>query len=909
MKNKAIFLSLLILFSFLYITSPSQAQQEGGLFTVLSAYWGSQQSPACVGAGMQMQQLNVVLKYNGNSTYGGVKGLLYLPSYLSDSLSGGSIATATSMSPLVPGQTLTLSYWIDVSNGAPAGYYQAFISMYVYDSGAWKNVEIDPFTITLSSTPSIALAVPTIISTPPGYVNLSIPIQNGGSGYAYGALLTASSSQQQVLVLNQSIKIGTIGPMETYQAEVPLYISPSAAGSLIPISFKLSFLDSCGIAESYSTSIYLSIQQPSSPQLSVQLAPTVLTAGTNSTLSVLVINSGNQTAKSLTVSLELPQQLLSSGGSSSLYLGDLQSNQSATANFSVLPLGISGSKTVLQLYVDLSYTDSYGISRMQRIPFLLTIVQPKSVLSIDLEPHSLMAGGKGNITVTITNSGNTSISGLDVTISPSQSMSFLGFDGRWYVGDLLPGESRSIAIQVIVQPTASGMATLTLSMSYTDSTFTARTESRTESILIMGSPTVSNFLVTPSPQSVVGGLCCSQINLTITSTAAKRLDNVSLTISPGNLIIVGSSGRFYLGSINPGESRSVSFSVYANAVQSIQYATLAAAITYTDPTTGSIISENDPFTLMIVPATSKLPLQISTETWIVTAGQTNYLNLSLINPNSFALGQISITLTPPSGTILPGTGNYYIDSLGPGETTQISIPLYIPSTMSSSTVALTASISYFDGSTITSTSKTLTFLLALPPSLKITNYAVLPQTISPGQTFSASLTIANTGIGPAYNVTIAVLPSPLYSTLLGSQSFINQLNSGSSTTVTFSFRLSSNVNATTFPGNETITRTFTRTFTQTQPVGNITRTYPIGESRQPIESVNFVITYSDNVGKQYSTELSIPLTISPSSNNTSTTAINTSSTSLHSYVLPTAIAVVAILTIYISLRAVMRGKK
>ncbi|MEM0501008.1 MAG: CARDB domain-containing protein, partial [Ignisphaera sp.] len=171
------------------------------------------------------------------------------------------------------------------------------------------------------------------------------------------------------------------------------------------------------------------------------------------------------------------------------------------------------------------------------------------------------------------------------------------------------------------------------------------------------------------------------------------------------------------------------------------------------------------------------------------------------------------------------------------------------------------------------------------------SYAVLPQTISPGQTFSVSLTLANTGLGSAYNVTVRALPSHIYTPLLGAETLIGEIAKGGSTTVTFSFRLSTTVNATALrPANITRTRTI-----ELPPTVTRTGIGMPSPQAMSLPSISIWITYMDNVGKQYNTTLSIPLTIAAGAPTTVThTAIQspTINTALLAIALPVGLALI-----------------
>ncbi|MEM4464479.1 MAG: CARDB domain-containing protein [Ignisphaera sp.] len=1191
--------------------------QSTGLFTVVAVMWGSLSSPLCVGPGMQTQRLTIMLKYNGNDTLAGLRAELYLPWYLRDALSKTSVAESRYTQVIARNQITELAFWIDVGERASAGDYTADLILYTYRNGLWEEIDRLTITLTLIYTDKIYIKTQSPTKVYPGRSNLSIYIENQGSGYAYGASIEVSTSLQQISVINPSIDVGDIPPNSAANIYIPIYVSPSLIGSLAPLYLRMSYIDACGFSRTFNTVMYLSIEQPKEPQITVRVTPTTLTAGVENNVRITIANNGTSTTKGLTISFDLPQQIALGNKTTRIVVDELKPGSSVEATLILTPIGITSDRIVVQAYATLSYRDQYDISRGDRIAILFTVIQPQTLLTIDIQPQNLTAGRINNVSISIENIGDAPVYSVGASIAIPQSMVIKGFDGKWHVGDLKPGERKSLTLYIAVPTTATGsvqigisltyidissiprtearsiglsitsvekplliqvvpweldygennidvviansgrkrvsnvsititspqliikgygnrwymgelkpgeqqslrlpvfvpssagpVAQLTLSIEYRDVTGTLisenivyglmvrpvttlltatiepeqilpgennvtirirndgsrpvynllvtiipqqaiakesdgkwfvgdlypgevanttlslivpsaagsiqigitlsyidvggatksesrslglivrqpliniamwaepqnlsigenditvyirndgdvtihdmlvsftpsqqvvfvgsggriyidkidprasrtftlkltvtattgatilqipvaisyvdpgnsyRSENRVLSFKVCEQPTPINLRVSAEPQTIVSGRY-SALNLTIVNTAGRRLDNVSMTISSGSLALIGSNNRWYLGSLEPGEAKTISLAVYTNPTQTIQNIIATATFTYINTATGSLTSEVVQFTVLAMPEYGKRYLEIGVSPQILVAGQTNKLTISLRNPNNFEVSSVTLSIAPPTGGILLSPDTYFTDLLKPGDKVSIEVPIYIQST-SGTTLSIPLTISYFDGTTTVSLSKSLAFLISLPPTLRVTSYAVLPQTISPGQTFSVSLTLANTGLGSAYNVTVRALPSHIYTPLLGAETLIGEIAKGGSTTVTFSFRLSTTVNATALrPANITRTRTI-----ELPPT--VTRT-DIGmpsPQAMSLPSISIWITYMDNVGKQYNTTLSIPLTIAAGAPTTVThTAIQspTINTALLAIALPVGLALI-----------------
>jgi hypothetical protein len=1218
--KKVLAMIIALMFTLLYIPlHVFTVYSQGDQFEVVSVAWGTPTSPICVGPGMQTQMLTVTLRYNGNDSFLGLKAELYLPWPLRDSLSKTSIAESKYTQLVAKSQSITLTFWIDIDENAAVGDYTAYLILYRNSNGEWTKVEEESINIVLTYTEKLSIK-PTIISLYPGYTNISISLENIGNGYAYGTSLEVSSQSPQISIVEPSIWIGDIPPYSTIDIKISLYITPALMGSITSLYLRINYVDECGLNRVFTSTIYLLIKQPKPPQIMLKISPTTIIAGIKNNITVTIINNGSTAIKEVAVSFDFPQQIILVNGTSKWFIDELKPYSTSNISFILTSLGVSSDKTVSQILATVSYRDQYGIDRSDKITTALTIIKPQTLIDIDIEPRNLTPGRINELILSVSNIGNVSIYGLDLSITLPQPLIFRDFDGKWYIGDLKPGEEKTRKLYVIVPSTTSGPIQITMMLSYIDIAFTPRTETRyigftvikpLESLVIQLLPheleygendieiivfnnnpekvhgaiatisssqlifrdfdgkwyigdlepgeskalklkvfapsttataiqisislqyrdvigtvmsesrvlgvilkptttllatliepkqvstgennvtihvgnygntsvyslqatitvqgaifkgfdgkwyigdlkpndtknitllfivpsttstvqititysyidvgggsrsetrviglevkqpliniaveiepqilsigennitiyiknkgessiyntviefsipqqivllrsdgkvyigeikpnetkalplkiaivseittiqipitirytdiaglsrnenrvlsfriaarsTTPNFKISIEPNTIVSGRQ-SKLKLAIANIANRRLDNITVTISSTTIALIGFDGKWFIDSLNPSEVRSMELMVYINPVQITQSIATTITLTYIDTSTGNSISEATSLTIIAMPNTLKEPLEITVYPQILVAGRVNNLTLSIRNPNNFNVSSTTLSVTSPTGTILLAPDTYFISLLKPNDRKDIELSLYIPST-SVTTLSLPISISYFDGTATNTFSKNIAFLIALPPLLKITNYAVLPQTISSGQTFSVSLTIANIGLGSAYNVTAMALPSQFYTPLLGSETFIGEISKGASTTITFSFRTSSQLNVT-VPRPSNITRPFNATRTFPTIARNIT--YPQYGGLQP--RVTILITYMDNVGRLYNLTLSIPLIIASSNTATITTHISEGIFNINIALILVAIAVIVTVT-YVIIR-------
>ncbi|MEM2004684.1 MAG: CARDB domain-containing protein [Zestosphaera sp.] len=1065
-------------------------------FSLVGASWGSPATPACVCPGSNAQLLTVRMMYTGVETLPGVKAVLYLPWGFRDTLTKTQVAEVKYTQPLASKDIISLAFRVDVEGWVSAGEYPATLAIYDSTSGA-QLAELG-LTLTLSNAANITV-VGDRITLHPGFTSASITLKNIGRGGAHGVTVSITSPQQAV-ILTQNIGVGDLMPGDYVNLEIQLYVPSTLTNSLVPLTLNVNYVDECGLSVARTLVINslvverLDISRPILTALN-----TTLEAGIPRTVVVSVLNSGTATIKGLRATFNIPSQLVLLNGSSQWLVDVLEPGAMASTRMTLTPIGISGERTLIQIPVTLNYVDQYGVSRSDSTSIILTVIQPQIALTVDVRPQELTAGKVNEVTLSVSNTGTTSVYGvsltlvvpqslvlrdslskwslgdlgagevkrlklyfavplstsgdvqagvtinyvdpsgvaraesrnllltivksgepllislnpqelrhgsnllnvtltnncsevlrdvtvvitqtqlvfrnlygawrvgdlspgesrtltlevfvpstvgnviqitvaasykdvagatqsesrsygvsvkpgltlLKVTVNPDslragrsgitirisnegenpvynvlatltlQGATFSQFDGSWYVGDLMPGDSRDLDVTLVVGQTTTAVQ-IAASLSYVDSGGVTRVESKT--VLLAVTPNnAPNFKVMVEPYTIAGGRN-STMSLTVTNTADIRFKEVLVTVATGGLSLVGFDGRWYVGTLEPGESRTLRFTAYAGYVEARQSASMSITITSYSPDLRSVVTESYTLPLAIIPDPLR-GLNITASSTTVTAGRVNNITLLITNPNRFSVNSITLSVTPPSGSgaMLMASDTHYVESIGPGSTATLTLPLYVPST-SSTTLSIAVSASYFDGTMTRSTSKSLSFIVALPPSLRMTSYAVLPQTITPGQTFSISMSLSNAGLGTAYNVTARVLWNPFLTPLLGSEMFVGDMSKGASTTITFSFRASSELaavlNATTArPANLTgagfpLTGTATRTPRTTTNVAGAAGWQAIYGNASSLRVV-ITISYADNVGKPYELTITIPLTVGSSNTATQTSPATT----------------------------------
>lgn len=835
MRNfMVMFILLLLLFSIVGIEV--QPALASGNFIVAQVVWGTPSNPVSVGPNVGNQILTVVLQYLGFGQVTGIRSYIELPAGFTNTTGGNQTwAYAQSASP---GSLVTLQYTINIGNVSLGTYYANLYVMYSSTTESYQ-IRFDVKGIVeFEANSSFFELVPGVIN------NVSLTLINKGTGNASSVSVTVLSPQQVGLIGNQVFKLGNIPSGKSVSFNVSLYVPASLSGSSIPLTLQTSYIDPYGYSKISTQTVYFLVLLPQPTSLVLSLYPYQITSGTENTLIFNITNTGSTAVKYLTITFA-SSQLTFTNFDGKWYVGTLDSGMTKSINVTVYTSASSGG--VAQITGSLSYVDASGISRTEtRTLGVMLLQQTLTTFVISTAPQQLISNKENVLMINLTNTGSTMMYGVTLTFTPPSQMVFEGFDGKWYVGDVKPKETKTLIIKTYVTSPSSVVLQLPVAVSFTDSSGVLRNENRIIGFTILTSTRAFNTHLSIEPQQLIGGKS-NDLTLFITNVGGSLLRNVSMTISPSSQIaLIGFDGKWYIGTLKFNETKVLRFTVYPSTAQSTYLAQINVVVNYID-SSGVLTSENIPLSIIVMPNTGIVNPLISISTRTLKAGSINNLTLTVVNNNTYAMKSVSLSISF-SGTSIPtllSLNNIFINIIKAGYEISIPVSIYVPAS-SGDTTNMIVTINYYnEEGTFMQYSQPLGLLVIVPSDLRVTNYVVLPQPIVLGQPFSITLTLTNVGMGTAYNVYASIMNNRYFIPVTGNQVYVGNLQSGSSSTITFSF-MSTNVTT-----RANFTPTFTSPINRTiLRLGNFT--------------MSIVLTYQDNLRNVHTLNITIPLRVSSS---------------------------------------------
>ncbi|MEM2932145.1 MAG: hypothetical protein QXI61_04810 [Nitrososphaerota archaeon] len=436
---------------------------------------------------------------------------------------------------------------------------------------------------------------------------------------------------------------------------------------------------------------------------------------------------------------------------------------------------------------------------------------------------TLVAGSRNILPIIFRNTGTGLATKIKILVTASQQISVLV--PEFEVESLGPGESITLSVPLYVSASLGGSSvSLSLTINYLDAYLNSRSLS-TEIGLITSQPSTPSLLLEISPNELAM-LTMNDVVLRISNLGGAAITDLSVTLTPSSpLILIGSDGKFSVGTLEAGKSIVLPLSLYVmeTAAQSSQISVL---LSYIDAA-NQLRTESRMLNIFITAEPKQLlsPIDIRINPKILYSGMINNVSVTVKNVGTSQLRAVTLTF-PTSGSSITwlDEGAVSIDQLEPGNEHSFVCKVFVSSDAPSS-LALTLSLNYYGSDNILKQEQRQVGVLVKGLiKFEVADFAVLPENPSIGQTFSVTLILVNTGTSKASSV--AIQPSRIegFRTFGQSRSFLGDVSINTPTSVTFSFSALNN----TKPG---------------------------------INQIPFVLSFKDSLGETHTQELMIPVRI------------------------------------------------
>ena len=719
-------------------------------WNVLSTIWGTSTTPASPGPGSQDVTMTVNLQYYFANTATNVQLSLTLPSGFTDT-SGNSVAVAFVTGSVTSGSTVTATFVLNISPTVSVGVYSFPLAI---------NWAVAPSTQTSVSLVQYATATANLrgkvqltfqvqqTSLLAGQVNtIGLVMSNVGTGTPT-QIVTTVTAPSTISVLTAIPTVASLAPNTNTTTTVKVFVSSSAAGSAIAISFTASYLDSYSNSATITQSVGFYATTFSEPVLSFSTNVVSLRSGQVDDVATTLTNLGPGTASAIRVAAS------GSGGLSVLsqfpLVTSLQAGGTTSSTLEVF-VPASSAGTALTLTFAVTFTDANGNvqSATEDLGFYaLPAAEP--TLSFTAPDNDLTPGELNSIVITLTDAGPGAASSVATTVSAPSGFSVLSQFPQ--VASIQAGGTVSATLQVFVPVAAAAtLVTLTLTVSFTDSS--GNQQSSTQTIGLYASPVAEPVLTFVSDG---GPLTPGQVNsvpVSLTNYGPGPVTSVRATVSAsGGLSVLNQFPQ--VASLQPGHSVNATLQVFAPVSSSGSAVTLTFGLSFLDQN-GNLQSSTQDVGLYAsntVSISNAISLMVTTPSNSITAGVQSSVRFVIENNGQVPIYAPTISLTASSPLVVTANSTVILAGVvvkpGSSVTYTAAVTAGAGSTGGVYTAALSVAFTDQLGESHSQTFP-VAFVVTVPV-IQVSASSVQSQ-INIGKSSQLSFVISNSGTAPIYS--------------------------------------------------------------------------------------------------------------------------------------------------------------
>lgn len=443
---------------------------------------------------------------------------------------------------------------------------------------------------------------------PGGTATFTVSVTNQGSRAALGVSVSVDTGQKYIPANGQSsILLPDLGVGSTTTFSLTVVSAQDTPGGMQTFAISFNYRDFSGTSLSSKSSLSIEMESVSvASQITLsryQFDPQLPEPGKPVTVTLLLTNSGNETAGQVLVSVAAEGILLAGPQGSSLPVGDLKPGESKSVD---LPLIVStGAKAGPQAQsISISYLQK-GENKSVNASMTITVAKvntpapimllesydtgkshliPGEEFTLDLTVKNIGNDTADNVTVTFGNVESSSNSGTDATPSgftstPSTTFAPLGSGGTQFIGKL-EAEGGSITIEqdfIVNASVDSGVYSLPITLRYARSDGTATQDNLRASLVVIVQPTIRITQSSPLPTAANVGDSVF-FTLEIANRGRKSVNFSNAVVTADNATVL-EGGEVFLGPIRNDDQGELTASI--SPIESGQV-TITIALNYTD---------------------------------------------------------------------------------------------------------------------------------------------------------------------------------------------------------------------------------------------------------------------------------------------------------------------------------------
>ncbi len=476
---------------------------------------------------------------------------------------------------LAEGET-TISYAMTVEEGAEPGTYTIPVEAeYQYtriikegrDEGTQLTLDKDrDFEVTLRIEEDARLEIVDVSSQARvgSTGTVAVTVENAGTETASDAALTLESRNAELSLGGSTTatrQLGEWDPGETRTVEYRVAAERTAGPQPYAFDASAEYEDSDGRAQTSQTRT-LAVTPREEQTFAVESAESTVAVDDTGTVTVEMRNEGPipVTDASVELASTTPALTFSGSQSASRFAGAWAPGETRTVEYDVTATDDADTRTYA-LDATVTYRDGEGDTETAPSRSLGIEPDPEQSFDIDQVTSTLRVGDEGTIEGRVVNTGDADV-GNAVVVFETNKQDVTPLETEAPVGDLAAGESASFSLPVEISESGeAGEKQYSMEVQYRNSDGDLRTSDTIDVPAEVG-PDTRQFGLEVDGATLSPG-AGTTLAVTVTNNAGQRLSDISANMFADSPISVDDDEAF-IGSLDPGESETVRFSVGAS---------------------------------------------------------------------------------------------------------------------------------------------------------------------------------------------------------------------------------------------------------------------------------------------------------------------------------------------------------
>jgi len=376
-----------------------------------------------------------------------VAATLYLDEHFTN-LTGGREVKASYTGLVSEGGYFTLKFPLNVENDTPPGTYNLKLAMKYYNKWlALQSQEIlIPVTVYSGGKLDLSIEPPTLSIGSAS--NMNVKISNTGDAPIYSLKLTVSS--ESLVVANDEVNIGELGPREALNLPFSIWVPATLSEGTYPISIQAEYINSNGVKQTLFKTIKVYVKSQPTLSISGYIKNPEIILGKSGELTIVVENSYDSPIRDVSIKPSLEGTALVLSRDVFFFFDEVPARGSVELRVPVMaPPSASTGTSYVKLSV--AYRSPSGSLRTDEIS-LPVIIKPDvrlEIASFALSSTSVAPGESIDISGDIYNRGLSAGKLCEVRVEASNPL-IITEDSRDYIGDISSLSKASFTVVVDV---------------------------------------------------------------------------------------------------------------------------------------------------------------------------------------------------------------------------------------------------------------------------------------------------------------------------------------------------------------------------------------------------------------------------------------------------------------------------